>query len=178
MTEHLQRRTANMHDAGPSAGTRQVRSACVIDRRKPLAAVLTEMKAPALSPFRPITRQPTAFPASGLASPHTSPAAKSPQRLRHGHAAPLAGSFPGDFRTTAPVRVAGSVMGRHPKPFTQGEVLIWTAPPRQWSGQTVSLDGYFIIMWSDIILPSPIFMSSIIIILSPSIIRIIGPFIS
>jgi hypothetical protein len=40
-------------------------------------------------------------------------------------------SFPGGFRTTAPVPVARIATGRHPKPFTEAEVppLPWRTPP-------------------------------------------------
>jgi len=65
-------------DAGPSAGTRRLRPVVAIDRRLPLAELLAGMRTQAPMPFQPIMRQPMALPASGPASPHTSPAAKSP----------------------------------------------------------------------------------------------------
>ena len=48
-------------------------------------------------------------------SPEMSAACAAPNRS--------AGSFPGGFRTPAPVHVVASATGRHPKPYTEGDIL-------------------------------------------------------
>src|SRR3954467_13496896 len=53
-----------------------------------------------------------------------------------------AGSFPGGFRTPAPAHVVASATGRHPKPYTKGDVLHLSGHSIAWplaSGLTSAL---------------------------------------
>ena len=74
-------------------------------------------------------------------APHTPRTPRSnPHSARHRRASPPAGSFPGGFRTPAPVHAGTVAMGRHPKPFTTPDIRLgkdravsaqslWSGPP-------------------------------------------------
>jgi len=114
------RRKTECAPAGPSTATGAVHLARGQHRRTDHRA------ASAPTPNALSIPAPTSISIAHLSCGHqchlSPPTRPNPHRARRIPAQSPAGSFPGGFRTTAPVQAAQSRWGRHPKPFTKSDI--------------------------------------------------------